>query len=102
MNDYNLTSLGYKAFREHSIKNPNLRLHHAIYLQELLSRSAWKYSGLDQPMQSTLNRFFELVDRVALTTCTLESWEEESLDRIVDAGITWIRSLFERPLLNPK
>jgi len=102
MNDYQLTRLGYSAFRKHSIRNPNLRLHHAIYLEELLKGTTWEYSELDPLMQSTLNRFFELVDRVALTTRTLESWEEESTDKIVDAGVAWIKSLFGRPLLKPR
>ncbi|SRR6266481_371024 len=104
MNNYKLSKLGYRAFRTHNIKNPYLRLHHAIYLEHLLTGTDWTYSQLHPSMQSTLNRFFELVDRVALTTCKLESWEwesEDSVDTIIDAGVTWIESLADRSLLNP-
>jgi hypothetical protein len=101
MNDA-LTRQVYNAFRAHSSEH-HLRLHHAIYLQHLIAKTdEWRYSALSPWMRSTLNRFFELADRVALTTCKLESWDENEVERIVVAGENWIDSLSKNFLLQPR
>jgi hypothetical protein len=91
----------YEAFREHSTEHKDyLRLHHAIYLQCLLEKNpGWNYADLAPWMRSTLNRFFELVDRVALTACQLDSWHEKRSSDIVYKGESWIDSLLKEEKL---
>ena len=50
-------------------------------------------------MRSTLNRFFELVDRVGLSACQCESWDEEKIEKILAAGIEWIKGLLKQQVL---
>jgi hypothetical protein len=85
----------YNSFRKHSEIHHHLRLHHAIYLDHLIEMGGgWKYEELSDWMKSTLNRFFELVDRVALTRQKAGSWRDGEADKIIAEGEKWIESLF--------
>jgi hypothetical protein len=86
----------YDSFREHSEIHHHLRLHHAIYLDHLIQGGGgqWRYKDLSDWMKSSLNRFFELVDRVALTRQKVDSWREAEAGDIIGQGERWIESLF--------
>ncbi len=88
-----------KTFRAHADQH-YLRLHHAIYLHYVLHGLDWKYEDLNDSMRSTLNRFFELVDRAALSTCQIDSWREDEFENILKRGEQWVKHLRkEKPLL---
>ncbi|MBV9266058.1 MAG: hypothetical protein JO061_07815, partial [Acidobacteriaceae bacterium] len=103
-----LSRAALEAFRAHCLEH-YLRLHHAVYLQKLLGRNAdAKYSSLHPWMRQAINRFFDLVDRVALSNLE-DQWpagESESpsrrtvpIDQIISSGEEWIDDLKKQKTL---